>query len=58
VAAAIVVREGLSPYSAQAVMTAAFLLFASPVLVHATGRAARLRERGDLRAQEHEVEEP
>ena len=58
-AAAVVIREGLlSQIGTKAVLIAAVLLVVSPALVHATARAARLRERGELRAQPHEVEEP
>ena len=58
IAAAVVVREGLlAQISTKAVLVAAVLLTVSPILVHVTGRAARLRERGDLQAQPHEVEE-
>lgn len=58
IAAAVVVREGLiSQISTKAVLTAAILLAVSPILVHVTARSARLRERGDLQAQPHEVEE-
>jgi monovalent cation/proton antiporter MnhG/PhaG subunit len=59
IAAAVVIREGLlSQIGTKAVLVAAVLLVVSPALVHATARAARLRERGELRAQPHEVEEP
>jgi monovalent cation/proton antiporter MnhG/PhaG subunit len=59
IAAAVVIREGvLSQIGTKAVLIAAVLLVVSPALVHATARAARLRERGELRAQPHEVEEP
>lgn len=58
ISAAIVVREGLlSQIGTKAVLTAVVLLVLSPMLVHVTGRAARLRERGDPRAQPDEVEE-
>ncbi len=58
IAAAVVIREGvLSQIGAKAVLIAVVLLVVSPVLVHATARAARLRERGELRAQPDEVEE-
>ena len=58
IAAAIVVREGLlSQIGVKAILIAAVLLVVSPVLVHATARAARLRERGELQAQPHEMEE-
>jgi monovalent cation/proton antiporter MnhG/PhaG subunit len=59
IAAAVVVREGLSQQiGVKSVLIAAILLVVSPVLVHVTGRAARLRERGELQAQPQEVEEP
>jgi len=58
IAAAIVVREGLlSQIGVKAILIAAVLLVVSPVLLHATARAARLRERGELQAQPHEMEE-
>lgn len=55
-AAAVVVREGFSEISVKAVLVAAIFLIFSPVLAHVVGRAARLRERGDLRAQSQETE--
>ena len=59
IAAAVVIREGvLSQIGAKAVLIAVVLLVVSPALVHATARAARLRERGELQAQPNEVEEP
>jgi monovalent cation/proton antiporter MnhG/PhaG subunit len=59
IAAAIVVREGLlSQISTKAALTAAVLLVTWPILVHVTGRAARLREHGELRAQPDEIEKP
>jgi monovalent cation/proton antiporter MnhG/PhaG subunit len=58
IAAAIVIREGLlSQIGTKAVLIGVVLLITSPVLVHVTGRAARLREHGELQAQPHEVEE-
>jgi monovalent cation/proton antiporter MnhG/PhaG subunit len=58
IAAAIVIREGLlSQIGVKAILIAAILLVVSPALVHATARTARLRERGELQAQPHEVEE-
>jgi monovalent cation/proton antiporter MnhG/PhaG subunit len=58
IVAAVVIREGLlSQIGAKAVLIAVVLLVVSPVLVHATARAARLRERGELQAQPNEVEE-
>ena len=59
IAAAVVVREGLlSQIGTKAILIAAVLLVVSPILVHVTGRAARLRERSELQAQPQEVEEP
>ena len=55
-AAAVVVREGFSEISVKAVLLAVIFLVFSPVLAHLLGRAARLRERGNLRAQAHETE--
>lgn len=56
-AVAVVAQEGFSLVGNKALLLAAFLLVSSPVLVHATGRAARIRERGDLRvAPSEEVE--
>lgn len=58
IAAAIVIREGfLSQISTKAILTVVLLLVVSPALVHVTGRAARLRERGELQARPNEVEE-
>jgi len=53
---AIVVREGFSEISVKAVLLAVVFLVFSPVVAHVLGRAARLRERGDLRARPHETE--
>lgn len=55
-AAAIVVREGFSEISVKAVLLATVFLVFSPVVAHILGRAARLREHGDLRARSHETE--
>ena len=60
IAAAVVVRESFSLIGNKAVFLAAFLIVSSPVLVHVTGRAARLREHRTwrLRAEDRvEVEE-
>lgn len=57
ISAAIVVREGFSTIGIKAALVAVFLLISSPILVHATGRAALMRERGDLRVQPDEMEE-
>ncbi len=57
IAAAVLAQEGFSLVGNKALLLAAFLLVSSPVLVHATGRAARIRERGDLRLAPSEEEE-
>jgi multisubunit Na+/H+ antiporter MnhG subunit len=44
VGAAVVVQEGRSPLGIKAILLVLFLWIASPLLAHATGRAARLRE--------------
>ena len=46
VAAAIVVREGLDQAGIKALVTAAVLFVVSPILTHATARAARVHQRG------------
>jgi multisubunit Na+/H+ antiporter MnhG subunit len=46
VAAAVVAREGLSAAGIKAVLVAVVISATSPVLTHATGRAARIRELG------------
>ncbi len=46
VAAAIVVQEGLDQAGIKAVVTAAVLFVANPILTHATARAVRVHERG------------
>ena len=45
IAAAVVVREALSQAGIKALLTAALLLVASPVLTHATARALYIRQR-------------
>ena len=60
IAGAILVRDGFSLVADKALLTAAFVLVAGPVLTHATARAARTAERGDWTAgvgTEIEVEE-
>ena len=57
VAAAILVHEGFSMVADKALLLAALVLFLSPLLVHVTARAARIRELGDLHAEREEVEE-
>ena len=51
-AAAIVVQEGLSQAGIKALLVAALLLAANPVLTHATGRALYIRQRDHLEAED------
>jgi monovalent cation/proton antiporter MnhG/PhaG subunit len=51
IAAAVVVRESLSQAGIKALLTAALLIVASPVLTHATARALYIRQRDHV---EHE----
>lgn len=46
IAAAIVVREGIGPGGVKSIIVAVLLLVTSPVLTHATARAARVRQFG------------
>jgi multicomponent Na+:H+ antiporter subunit G len=46
VAAAVLVEEPLSSAGIKAVLVALFMVATGPVLIHATARAARIRERG------------
>jgi multicomponent Na+:H+ antiporter subunit G len=45
----ILVREGFSLIGDKALLTGALLIAIGPVLVHATARSFRIRERGDWR---------
>jgi multicomponent Na+:H+ antiporter subunit G len=54
IAAAVVVQEGVSQASVKAVLTAIVVAVTSPVLTHATARAARIREFGYLEMQPEE----
>jgi len=51
-AAAIVVQEGLSQAGIKALLVAALLVVANPVLTHATGRALYIRQRDHLEAED------
>jgi multicomponent Na+:H+ antiporter subunit G len=58
---AVLVRESFSLIGNKALFVAVFLVLTSPVLVHVTARAARIREHGDWAPQAEEdlpVEEP
>jgi multicomponent Na+:H+ antiporter subunit G len=50
VAAAIVVEEALSTSGVKAILTVGLLLLTSPILSHATARAARVRQYGHWKA--------
>ena len=50
--AAIVVQEGLSQAGIKALLVAALLVVANPVLTHATGRALYIRQRDHLEAED------
>ncbi|MFL5819229.1 MAG: monovalent cation/H(+) antiporter subunit G [Solirubrobacteraceae bacterium] len=49
VAAAVTVAESFSLIADKALLAAGFVLLTGPVLVHATARAARVREHGEWR---------
>jgi multicomponent Na+:H+ antiporter subunit G len=59
IAAAVLVEEPLSSAGIKSVLVALVMLGTGPVLVHATARAARIRERGRwvVRPEELETEE-
>jgi multicomponent Na+:H+ antiporter subunit G len=50
VLAAVLVREGVTSAGLQAIAAVGVLFLVNPVLVHATGRAARLLDAGTLEA--------
>ena len=54
--AAVVVRHSFSLIGNKALVLGLFLLAGSPVLVHATARAARIREHGRWSARDDRVE--
>jgi monovalent cation/proton antiporter MnhG/PhaG subunit len=56
-AAAVLVEEPLSSAGIKSVLVAITLLITGPVLVHATGRAARIREYGRWVVRAHEVQQ-
>jgi multicomponent Na+:H+ antiporter subunit G len=57
ISAAILVREGFSVSGNKALLVAVLILITSPVLTHATARAARVRGSGHLVAYPEEVVE-
>src|SRR5437764_4186605 len=54
VLAALLVREGLASQGLEAIAVVALLFLANPLVVHATGRAARRVYRGTLEASAEE----
>lgn len=49
VALAVLVHQGYSQNTTETWLTLLFVVIGSPVLTHATARAARIRDRGDWR---------
>lgn len=61
IAAAVVIKDSFSLVGDNAILIAVFILFSSPILTHATGRAARVEKHGEWGIQPEEdipVEEP
>jgi monovalent cation/proton antiporter MnhG/PhaG subunit len=54
VSIAVVVEKSFSLVGDESLLIGLFLVMASPVLTHATGRAIRISERGDWRVQADE----
>jgi multicomponent Na+:H+ antiporter subunit G len=57
VALAVLVEEPLSSAGVKAVLVAVILVLTTPVLSHATARAARIREHGEWKVLPHELED-
>jgi multicomponent Na+:H+ antiporter subunit G len=57
-AAAVLVEEPLSSAGVKAVLVALVLVVTTPVLSHATARAARIRAEGRWTVHDHELEHP
>jgi monovalent cation/proton antiporter MnhG/PhaG subunit len=57
-AAAVLVEEPLSSAGVKAVLVALLIVLTTPVLTHATARAARIREEGRWKVHPHELESP
>ena len=56
IAAAVLVEDSLTSASVKAILVAVVLLITGPALVHATGRAARVREHGRFVILSEELE--
>jgi multisubunit Na+/H+ antiporter MnhG subunit len=57
VAAAVLVEDSLTSASVKAILVAIVLLITGPAVVHATGRAARIREEGRFVILPEELDE-
>jgi len=57
VAVAVLLEEPLSSAGIKAVIVAVLLIITTPVLSHATARAARIREHGRWKVLAHELED-
>jgi multicomponent Na+:H+ antiporter subunit G len=57
VAVAVLLEEPLSSAGVKAVIVAVLLIVTTPVLSHATARAARIREHGRWKVLPHELED-
>lgn len=61
VAAAVVLRESVSPAGIKAMLVALIVVVMNPILTHATARATRIHEHGQWQPQPEEripIEEP
>jgi multicomponent Na+:H+ antiporter subunit G len=54
IAVAVVIKDSFSLTGDKAILIALFLIVASPIVTHATARAARIDQRGDWRLSEAE----
>lgn len=57
-AAAVLVEEPLSSAGVKAVLVAVVVVATTPILSHATARAARIRKEGGWTVHDHELEPP
>jgi multicomponent Na+:H+ antiporter subunit G len=57
ISVAVLLEEPLSSAGIKAVIVAVLLIITSPVLSHATARAARIREHGRWKVLAHELED-
>jgi multicomponent Na+:H+ antiporter subunit G len=57
-AGAVLIEEPLSAAGVKAVLIALIIVVTTPVLSHATARAARIRKEGGWTVHDHELEHP